>query len=131
MYPGPRDEPGRQGRDSPQDVIIAPGILMRLVPGSPAAAYLGSRKAALKLIRGLLEHFGEPLERGGEVGLGRRSGRRRLRARGECVALLREGLDLRLEDLLVSDPFRQPIGHLGKASSRDLEFVRRVIPVAL
>ena len=68
MYPGSRDEPGPQGRDSPQDVLIAPGILMRLVPGSPAAAYLGARGPALKLVGALLEHFGEMFERGGQRG---------------------------------------------------------------
>ena len=96
MCPGPRDGPGRQGRDSPQDVIIAPGILMRLVPGSPAASYLGSRKAALKLIRGLLEHFSETLERGGEIGFGGQGGRRGSGARGKQVTLQCQGVDLRL-----------------------------------
>lgn len=57
MYPSSRDEPGYKGRDSPQDVLIAPGILLRLVPGSPAVFYLGATARALKFIRGLLEHF--------------------------------------------------------------------------
>lgn len=65
MYPDFLDEPGPQGRDSPQDLLIAPGILMRLVPGSPAAPYLGSRGAPLKLVGAFLEHFGETFERGG------------------------------------------------------------------
>ena len=68
MYPGPRDGPGRQGRDSPLGLLIAPGILMRLVPGSPAAPYLGCAGARLKLVGAFLEHFGEMLERRGEGG---------------------------------------------------------------
>ena len=67
MYPGPRDEPGRQGRDSPLGLLIAPGILLRLVPGSPANPYLGSRGRALKLIRRLFEHFRQPLQCGRKV----------------------------------------------------------------
>ncbi|ANY20543.1 hypothetical protein A6F68_02037 [Tsuneonella dongtanensis] len=66
MYLGPRDEPGRQGRDSSLGLLIAPGILMWLVPGSPAAAYLGARGPALKLVGAFLEHFGEPFERRGQ-----------------------------------------------------------------
>ena len=66
MYPGPRDEPGRQGRDSSLDLLIAPGILMRLVPGSPAASYLGVRGASLKLVGTFFEHLCQSLEGGGE-----------------------------------------------------------------
>jgi hypothetical protein len=66
MYPDFRDEPGPQDRDSPQDLLIAPGILMRLVPGSPAATYLGGRSPPLKLVGTILEHFCEPLEGGGQ-----------------------------------------------------------------
>ena len=95
MYPGPRDEPGRQGRDGPLGLLIAPGILLRLVPGSPAALYLGCRRPALKLIRRLFEHFRQPLQRGGEVllrrpgsgGLGRGAG-------GKLVALAGKSIDL-------------------------------------
>ena len=74
MYPDFLDEPGPQGRDSPQDVLIAPGILMRLVPGSPAAAYLGSLAGALKLVGALLEHFGQALERWRKIALRRAAG---------------------------------------------------------
>jgi len=66
MYPDFRDEPGPQDRDSSLGLLIAPGILMRLVPGSPAAAYLGSCAPALKLVSAFLEHFGEMFERRGE-----------------------------------------------------------------
>ena len=76
MYPGSQDEPGPQGRDSPRGLLIAPGILMRLVPGSPAAAYLRLRSRFLK-------HSGQRLDAGGQrlelgkalfVGFVRRSG---------------------------------------------------------
>jgi len=63
MYPGFQDEPGPQDRDSPLGLLIAPGILMWLVPGSPAAAYLGVPRVVLK-------HLGQ-----------------RFNARGECVKL--------------------------------------------
>lgn len=66
IYPGPRDEPGRQGRDSSRDLLIAPGILMRLVPGSPAIFYLGSCSPALKLVGAFLKHLRKTFERGGE-----------------------------------------------------------------
>ena len=68
MYPGPQDEPGRQGRDSSRGLLIAPGILLRLVPGSPADPYLGYRGPPLKLVGAGFEKFGEPLERGSELG---------------------------------------------------------------
>ena len=71
MYPDFQDEPGPQGRDSPRGMLIAPGILLRLVPGSPATPYLGGPGPRLKLVGAFLEHFGEMFERrgeGGEVG---------------------------------------------------------------
>ena len=66
VYPGSRDEPDNQGRDSSQGMLIAPGILLRLVPGSPAAAYLGARGPPLKLVSAFLEHLRETFERGRE-----------------------------------------------------------------
>ena len=67
MYPGPRDEPGRQDRDSPQDLLIAPGILMRLVPGSPASPYLGPRGALLKLVGAFFQNSGKLFECRGKL----------------------------------------------------------------
>lgn len=66
MYPDFLDEPGPQGRDSSLGLLIAPGILIRLVPGSPAAAYLGAGSPTLKLVGTFLEHFGKMFERRGE-----------------------------------------------------------------
>lgn len=94
MYPDFLDEPGPQGRDSPQDVLIAPGILMRLVPGSPAVSYLGTRRRTLKLIRRLLEHFRQSLECRGEVGFGRTVAVGCRWARGQLVTLAGQCLDL-------------------------------------
>ena len=43
VCPGPQDEPVNQDRDSSLGLLIASGIFKRLVPGSPADAYLGVR----------------------------------------------------------------------------------------
>lgn len=59
MYPDFLDEPGPRGRDSPLGLLIAPGILMWLVPGSPAVPYLGVGRATLKRIGKLFEAFGQ------------------------------------------------------------------------
>lgn len=65
VYPDFLDEPGPQGRDSPLGLLIAPGIVMRLVPGSPAAAYLGARPTTLKRVGKFLHLLGDCLEPGG------------------------------------------------------------------
>lgn len=49
VYPGSQDEPVFQGRDSSLGLLIASGIFKRLVPGSPAASYLGCVARRLKL----------------------------------------------------------------------------------
>lgn len=71
VYPSPQDEPVCQGRDSSQGLLIASGIFKRLVPGSPATTYLGSRKPALKLVGTVFKQFGKPLQRRGETRVNR------------------------------------------------------------
>ena len=61
MCPGSRDEPGPQSRDSPLGMLIAPGILWWLVPGSPAIVYLGMDGGFLKRLRDRLEPVGHCL----------------------------------------------------------------------
>ena len=51
-----------QGRDSSLGLLIASGIFKRLVPGSPAALYLGGGKLALKLIRAFFDQLCQLLE---------------------------------------------------------------------
>ena len=69
VYPSPQDEPVNPGRDSSHGLLIASGIFDRLVPGSPATAYLGRRCLTLKLGDTIFEQFGKPFERRGEVGV--------------------------------------------------------------
>ena len=83
MCPDFLDEPGPQGRDSSQGMLIAPGIVLRLVPGSPAIAYLGCGGPRLKLVGTFLEHFGKTLERGSGVVGSETGGDRRGRS-GSC-----------------------------------------------
>ena len=70
IYPNSQDEPGHRGRDIPHGLLIAPGILLRLVPGSPAVSYVGSGSAVLKPRSKALEPLGERFQRFGEVGAG-------------------------------------------------------------
>ena len=49
VYSGPQDEPVDQIRDSSLGMLIASGMFMQFVPGSPAKAYLGIVCTCLKL----------------------------------------------------------------------------------
>ena len=74
VYPDPTAEPVDQGRDSSLGLLIASGIFDRLVPGSPAAPYLGcDRRArnafAFQLVGAFLQQPGKAFECRGEVGI--------------------------------------------------------------
>ena len=62
-------------RDSSQGLLIASGMFVRLVPGSPADLYVGAERLILKPRGDALEPFGETFERfGGLRVLARRRG---------------------------------------------------------
>ncbi len=62
VCPNPTAEPVDQGRDSSHGLLIASGIFMRLVPGSPAMPYLGGTAATLKGGSGILQRDGHAFE---------------------------------------------------------------------
>ena len=62
VYPSPTAELVDQGRDSSHGLLIASGIFMRLVPGSPAMPYLGGTAATLKGGSGILERDSHAFE---------------------------------------------------------------------
>ena len=64
---GPQDEPVNQDRDSSLGMLIASGMFNQLVPGSPAAAYLGVSETALKLARTIFYSVGQFLQLVGDM----------------------------------------------------------------
>lgn len=67
VYPDLPDEPASRGRDSTLGLLIASGMFKRLVPGSPAAVYLGCLRLALKLVGTILQQIGKVFQRRGQI----------------------------------------------------------------